>query len=385
MKSVAVALGLLAMATALPGCSGSSDPIQISGPDADGQYSFKSGVSADEYVWDLGDHLTTMTDKSFKHTYDFPNGAIKVRLTTKSGETTETYEKALVLGTGINEKPALSFLAMTEWGTTAEPFTLSASTSTDPDGDALRYTWTCLQKGIYRVNPHTDTLPPSTVSAAATSIQSGFANGTTLPAPTMTLTGDFCAALNAATWPSKDAGTIQGTFAQAGFYTIGLIASDGPNSEVSGSIGVYVTTPAERPDVWHRETFSGTLIVGTPSMLGQDVQTVCDLQEDDTQTCDEADHAFDISLNLLNGYVNATLGAGAPPQSAYTWDLYNGGNFIITGAGTESKVFPASPKTIYGTYHVYVYGETGTQIPYSITFAAKLNVNPRTVYEIKLS
>jgi hypothetical protein len=389
MKSLAVALALLSLASLFAGCSATKKDISISGPDAQGNYTFSTGVGADQYVWDLGDHLTTMTGKSVTHKYDITNGVITVLLKAKSGSDVTEYRQELTLGTGINAKPTFTFQAMTEWAVTGEQMVFSAQQSTDPDGDALRYTWQCFAREIYRVVPHNDALPPSTVTQSETSIHATFANTTlaAMPPATLTLTGDFCDAMNNATWPREDATTIQGNFSKPGYYQVTLIASDGPHSTVSGFVGVYVSVPGERPGPKHHEEFEGTFLVGTPESSGQSAQPFCDGVDAIPGPCDEIDYPFDLKLNLLGGWVNATLGtapvAGTEGQLVYTYELLNGGALIIANGKLGDTYFPQKPTTTYGTYHLKLYAEQGAQIPYKISFDGFVNLNPRTVYELK--
>src|SRR5687767_4753719 len=65
------------LAVGLAGCSsgGDSGGFSIKAPgEPGGKYVFKASGSADNYTWDMGDHLTILYGKEVRHAYDFQNG-----------------------------------------------------------------------------------------------------------------------------------------------------------------------------------------------------------------------------------------------------------------------------------------------------------------------
>lgn len=306
---VALAAAVLLSVT-LAGCSSgssSSGGFSIKGPDATGAYTFTASGSADNYTWDLGDHLTRAFGKSVTHTYDFANGVVPVVLTaTKAGTETES-RKELTLGTGVNGNAAFVLEGETNWTVLGQSVTFSAHRSADPDSDPLRYTWSCQRFGdAVRQTPHVHAgfggVPFATPPAG--SVVAVNAQGP-LPAPDRTVQGDLCDTLGAGGRPTRDT-TITGSFTRSGVYDIYLLASDPVHPTTSGKYRVVVTPEAEKPNELQRFDFSGAFLLGSNGAL----QGICQ----DTGQCvgdlDQVQHSFAFSLDGQAG--NATLSSDDP-------------------------------------------------------------------------
>lgn len=304
LKAVSAAAVLLVMA--LAGCAGSKDGdsgsgFSIKGPDAEGTYTFTATASADNYSWDLGDHLTRLEGKKVEHTYDFENGVAQVVLSTKKGDERKDYRREITLGTGVNEIATFVLEGSTNWTTLGETFSLSAHRSTDPDGDPLRYTWSCQRvSDAIRQSPHAHAgfggvpfgSPPA---GAVTSVN---AQGP-LPAADRVVEGDFCDGLGPGGRPTLDT-TIAGSFVKSGVYDIYLLASDPVHPTTSGKYRIVATPPEDKPNEIQSHLFNGTFKAGSDGV----VQGICGTPQPCTESFDQVTHSFTLSLLGQAGFAS---------------------------------------------------------------------------------
>jgi hypothetical protein len=378
-KGIALLGTAVFLAVGLAGCSsgGGSGGFSIKAPGSPGgEYVFTASGSADNYTWDLGDRLTILYGKSVRHTYDFPNGNITVTLTQKKGDQAEDFHKALTLGTGANGPATFVLEGLTNWTVVGEPVKFSARSSTDPDHDPLRYTWSCVRTAD-AVRQPTHTHPGfqgvSFATAPAGSVTAVNAHSA-MPAADRTLTGDFCEALGSSSRPSKDT-TIEGTFTRTGVYDVYLLASDPVHPTTSGKYHFVVTNPEERPPALLQQAFFGNFTGGTGGTL-QEVGTQAQLDQD----FDQITHTFTLPLNGFGGYVTTTyLGKDMTGAAAITWDIKRGTVPIATGgADGENVTLPAGDMKA-ATYTLTV-KLTGPGESYDIRVGVPLDRDPFKVY-----
>lgn len=338
-KGIALLAAAAFLAAGLAGCSSSSKGgFTVKAPGAaGGEYVFTANGSADNYTWDLGDRLTILYGKSVHHAYDFKNGKITVVLTTKKGTQTAESRQDLTLGTGQNAQPTFFLEAPTNWTIPGEGMTFTAKASTDPDGDPLRYSWSCVRvQDAVRLPTHTHpgfggvpfATPPAGTVTARTLVGA-------VPAADRKITGDLCDALGSGGHPSKDA-TIQGSFTKTGIYDIYLLASDPVHPSTSGKFHLAVTAPAERPapiqDFGFFDTFEG----GSGAL-----QSFCDAAMCGHKL-DGAVHSFSLPLNGKGGYITTAFNGTAKPGSSLNWTLQRGTIEIATGSAPANVSIPAT-------------------------------------------
>lgn len=382
-KATLAVAALLSVAVAgCSGGSGSAGGFSISG--SDGAYKFTASAKADNYTWDLGDHLTRLYGKSVEHTYDFANGVVPVTLTTTKGADKKEYRKEVTLGTGANTNAGFVLEGLINWTVTGEPVGFSAHRSADPDGDPLRYTWSCQRvSDAVRQSAHTHSgfggIPFATPPAG--SIISINAQGP-LPAADRTVSGDLCDGLGQGGRPAL-AQTIAGSFTKAGIYDIYLLASDPVHPTTSGKYRVVVTPPAEKPAEKQTLTFTGNFTFGS----GGSVQGVmCDqLQQCDT-TFDKTSSPF--TLTLAAQSANLTLAyTDLSGQMDITCQLFRGETPLesVHGTGDEAakRVDPANLRA--GGYTIQCSPTAGIPsspdgTPFTVTFDYDLDMDPFKVY-----
>lgn len=386
MQLLKAALGAaLLLSVALAGCSGGAGAagIKVSGPNGDGQYTFTATGGGDNFTWDLGDHLTRAYGKKVTHTYDFDSGVVPVVLTVKTGESTKEYRKEITLGSGTNEEASFVLEGSTNWTVLGEAVTFSAARSTDPEGDPLRYTWSCQRvSDAVRQSPHVHSgfggkpfaTPPAGTVLAINALGP-------LPAPDRTVTGDLCDSLGPGGRPSLDA-TIQGSFSKSGVYDIYLLASDPVHPTTSGKYRIVATPEAERPPEILTIPFQGTFTAG-----GGDgtLYTVCSTAQQCTQTYDYAEHSFSLSLLGQAGYV--TLDYDDPSGlTNVTWVLKRGDSDVAAGNGAGSNVTLNPTNLKAASYKLEVRVGTGAPVTppngltYDIKVVVDLDLDPFKVY-----
>lgn len=374
-KGLALLSAAAFLAVALAGCSssGSSGGFSIKEPSSPGgEYVFKASASADNYTWDLGDHLTVAYGKTVRHTYDFANGVLNVKLTTKTGDASRDHTKQLTLGTGANSQPTFILEGSTNWTITGETIKFSAGKSTDPDGDPLRYTWSCVRTGpAVRTPVHVHAgfqgVPFATPPAGSVTAQNAVGD---LPAADRTLSGDLCEALGNGGRPSKDA-TIEGTFTNTGVYDIYLLASDPVHPTTSGKYHFVVTTPEERPNPLLNIGLFGNLsggYQGSAESFGSQAGLT---------GLDRAIHALTLPLNGVGGNVTATQTSQFP--NTLTWVLKRGTLEIARGVADGTPVALPPNDLKQGTYSMEVTLE-GLQSQYEISLDVPLDMDPFKVY-----
>lgn len=365
------------LAVAMAGCSSAeSGGFSIDAPsDPTGEYVFKASGSADNYTWDLGDRLTILHGKTVRHAYDFQNGEITVVLTMKKGEKTEDHRKTITRGTGVNEQPTFILEGSTNWTVTGETITFSAAKSTDPDGDPLRYTWSCVRTGPavrtpVHVHPGFQGVPFATPPAGAVTSQNAVG---ALPTPDRIVEGDLCAGLNAHNRPSLDT-TIQGSFTETGVYDVYLLASDPAHPTTSGKYHFVVTTPEERPTPLHTISMSGNLAGG----VGGTAQEVATATQQN-QSLDMATHSFSLPLNGKSGSITVTKTGDFAAANTLNWELKRGTLVIVAGAADGAPIQIPGNDLKQGTYSVQVRLQ-GVQESYTIDVAVELDMDPFKVY-----
>lgn len=381
LKAATAAAVLLSMA--LAGCSGGGGSAGgFSIKESDGAYTFTASGSADNYTWDLGDHLTRAYTKSVTHTYDFENGVVPVRLVTMDGEKRSEYTKQITLGTGVNENAGFVLEGGSNWTVLGESVTLSAHRSTDPDGDPLRYTWSCQRTGDairQSLHSHPGFGGKPFATPPAGSVLSINAQGP-LPAADRTVSGDLCEGLGTAGRASLDE-TITGAFTKSGIYDIYLLASDPVHPTTSGKYRIVVTPPAEKPPEVQVMPFSGTFRAGSDGTL----QAVCTAAGEQCQeTFDEITHNFATPLPSAAGWMVLEY---TDPTSAMeitcTLSRSNTQVASVQGAGTNATLDPVN--LVNGNYNVVckpnaVIPTDPDGVTYTLTVAFDLKVDPFLLY-----
>ncbi len=378
-KSLVGAAALLAVA--LAGCSGdSAGGFTIKAPSSPGGvYTFTAAGGGDNYTWDLGDHLTVLHGKKVTHTYDFENGEIGVILKVKNGEKTTPFRKDIVLGSGHNDKPTFFLDGGSNWTVANETVRFSAAQSFDPDGDTLRYTWSCIRVGdAKRATFHIHeqigvpygTPPAGTVTARTANY--------TLPAPDRVVPGDMCEAFGSGSRPGT-AATVEGKFTKTGVYDIYLLASDPVHPTTSGKFRILVGEPADRPAAHFVRYFNGTFQGGSDGTA----QEAGELANQEG-TFDRAVYTFSLPLNTLGGWVIMDFDTGAlqdPLDNRVTFAVTRSSAAITTGSTDLENVTVAATKFSYGSYTLTVTLDQGYDTDYSIQVHALLNMNPFQVYQ----
>ena len=364
------------LAVGLAGCSsGDSGGFSIKAPSTPGgEYVFTASGSADNYTWDLGDRLTVLYGKTVRHTYDFTNGQITVVLTTKSGDKSEDVRKSLTLGTGTNAQPTFVLEGQRNWTVTGESVKFSARSSTDPDDDPLRYTWSCVRTGdAVRTPAHSHPgfqgVPFATAPAGSVTAINAVGE---LPAADRTVTGDMCETLGSGGRPSTDA-TIEGSFTKSGIYDVYLLASDPVHATTSGKYHFVITPPEERPAELFQVGFFGTLQGGSNGALQGIIGEAAE------GTFDEAVHTFSLPLGGNGGYITTTYDGNDPTSTAtITWTLKRGSVDIASGGADGENV------TLSGALQAASYTLTvqlqGLGEGYSINIGVPLDRDPFKVY-----
>ncbi len=384
MQAAQATLAVAALLSmALAGCSGDSASGGISVSGSDGTYKFTGPAGADNYTWDLGDHLTKAYTRTVEHTYDFANGVVPVTLTTTKGEKKAEHRKEVTLGTGANTNAGFVLEGSINWTVLGAPVTLSAHRSSDPDGDPLRYTWSCQRAGdAVRQTAHTHAgfggVPFAT--PAAGSIISINAQGP-LPAADRTVQGDLCDGLGQGARPSLDT-TITGSFAKSGIYDIYLLASDPVHPTTSGKYRVIVTPEAEKPQEKATLQFNGSFMLGSAGTL----QGVCESAGQCTDDFDRVTHHFNLALAAQ--HANMTL-AYEDPSGAMdiSCQLRRGETPLETVHGTDAEASvlldPANLRA--GSYSILCQPTAGVPTspdgtPYTVTIDYDLDMDPFKVY-----
>jgi hypothetical protein len=366
------------LAVGLAGCSSGGDAggFSIKAPSQPGgEYTFTASGSADNYTWDLGDRLTIKHGKTITHAYDFENGQINVVLTTKSGDKSQDFRKPLTLGTGQNAQPTFVLEGDRNWTVIGETIKFSARSSTDPDGDPLRYSWSCVRTGDavrQPVHSHPGFQGVPFASAPAGAVTAINAIGE-LPAADRVLSGDLCEALGSGGRPSLDA-TIEGTFTRSGIYDVYLLASDPVHPTTSGKYHFVVTPPEERPAPVYQAAFFGNFSGGNNGLLQG---TVGSVQEGEY---DQKVHTFTLPLDGYGGYVTTEYVGNDPTSTAaITWELTRGTVPIASGGANGENVTLPADNMKQATYTLTV-DLQGPGEGYAIRVAVPLDRDPFKVY-----
>ncbi|HUR63541.1 MAG TPA: hypothetical protein VM241_03570 [Candidatus Thermoplasmatota archaeon] len=380
----ALLVALLPLCALLAGCSsgGSGAGFKVTAPAAaGGAYAFASDVKADNYTWDLGDHLTTAYGKSVTHAYDFKDGSITVTLKATTAGQSKEYSQALKLGSGENRKATFLMEAQTDWAVTGETVKFSAARSSDPEGDPLRFSWSCLKTAEAERKPaHTHPVVGQPfASPPAGSVTTGKAERP-LPAADHTFGGDLCDALGAGTRPSTGMATIAGSFTKTGIYSLYLLAADGAHPTTSGEFKLYVTKPGERPAPTLGKQVAGTLQAGSNGSL----QAVCSNEQNPSpQTCDQVTDNFDLPLGGTRMLVNMSYASDADPAGAakVQWEIKRGDSTVASGTGADEHAVISEPAKLgAGTYTAVVTLQTGVNVAFKLDIVAHLDMDPGKVY-----
>ncbi|HEX2066751.1 MAG TPA: hypothetical protein VHI93_08065, partial [Candidatus Thermoplasmatota archaeon] len=364
------------------GPSGSG--FSIEAPKAPGgAYTFTSDVAADNYTWDLGDRLSVAYGKTVTHAYDLKDAALTVTLRATTAGVAREYSQPLVVGSGQNAKATFLMEAETDWAVTGETVRFSAARSFDPEGDPLRFSWSCLRTAdAERKPPHVHpVIGQPFASPPAGSVTTGKTNRT-LPAPDHTFDGDLCDALGSGTRMGTGQATIAGTFTRTGIYSLYLLASDGAHPTTSGEFKFYVTPPNERP----APTFVRPLNVTLQGGIGA-LQQVCSHEQNPAQqTCDQASMRFDLPLGATQMLVNVshTTAVPEPAGSAATrvsWEILRGDSVVASGSANPEQVAVNEPAKLgAGAYTARVTLEHGAQVEVLLTVFVRLDMDPGKVY-----
>ncbi|HJQ93956.1 MAG TPA: hypothetical protein VJ874_06725 [Candidatus Thermoplasmatota archaeon] len=375
---VLLALAVL-MTVGLAGCSSGGDAagFSIDAPgEPGGEYRFKASGSADNYTWDMGDHLTVLYGKEVGHAYDFANGVVNVVLTMKTGDQSEDFRKPITLGTGANAEPTFVLEGQRNWTVLGETLKFSARLSTDPDGDPLRYSWSCVRTGDAIRQPthvHPGFQGVSFATAPAGSVTAVNA-ASEMPPADRTLSGDLCEALGSGGRPSKDA-TIEGTFTKTGVYDVYLLASDPVHPTTSGKYHFVVTPPEERPAPVFETAFFGNLTGGSDGL----VQGVIDQAEQEGDF-DRMTHTFTLPLTGYGGNMTTEYTGDSPAEAAaLTWELKRG-TVVIAQGGADGETVPLPAADMKPATYTLTVDLQGISQSYAIHVAVPLDRDPFKVY-----
>ncbi|MFO1534902.1 MAG: hypothetical protein ABR586_04490 [Thermoplasmatota archaeon] len=377
----ALLAALLPLAALLAGCSSApSDGFTVTAPDAPGgAYAFAAGVKADNYTWDLGDHLTTAYGKEVTHTYDFRDGTVTVTLKATTAGQSREFSQTVTLGSGANQKATFLMEAQTDWAVLGETVAFSAARSFDPEHDPLRFSWSCLKTAEAERKPaHTHPVfGQPFASPPAGSVTTGKANHT-LPAPDHVFTGDLCDALGVGTQPSTGMATIAGQFSKTGVYSLYLLAADGAHPTTSGEFKFYVTKPGERPAPTVSKQVAPLLQAGTGGL-----QQVCSHPSNpNPMTCDQFSDTFDLPLGATELLVNFTYTADTPDAvTSAQWEVKRGDSVVASGtAKDEHQAVRDANKLGAGTYTALVTLKSGANVQVTLDLFARLDMDPAKVY-----
>ncbi|MFA5944731.1 MAG: hypothetical protein WC876_09720 [Candidatus Thermoplasmatota archaeon] len=376
-KGLASLAAAVFLAVGLAGCSsGDSGGFSIKAPGTPGgEYVFTASGSADNYTWDLGDRLTILHGKTVRHAYDFTNGQITVVLTTKSGDKSEDFRKPLTLGTGTNAQPTFILEGQRNWTVIGESVKFSARSSTDPDGDPLRYTWSCVRtadavRAPVHSHPGFGGVPFATAPAGSVTSTNALSE---LPAADRTVTGDLCETLGSGGRPSTDA-TIEGSFTKSGIYDVYLLASDPVHPTTSGKYHFVITPPEERPAALFQHTFSATFEGGNNGVLQES------LGAQTGRVYDQVTHSFQLPLGGYGGYVTTAYnGTDATGTAVISWELKRGTVLILDGgADGENQTLPAD--AMQAASYTLTVKVQGPGEGYVINIGVPLDRDPFKVY-----
>ncbi len=380
--SLLLLMTALLATTALAGCSSSGNagggaftmtPPAVAG----GAYAFEAKVTADNYTWDLGDHLTTKYGASITHAYDVKDGKLTVVLHARTGKDTKDYSQSLILGTGTNAPSTFIMESSANWTVTGETVVFSAGASHDPEGDALRFSWSCNRFGNAERKPiHSHaSFGLAFASAPAGSVTSGLATHP-LPKPDVTYSGDLCDALSTGTPLSTHATTITGAFSKTGVYDIYLIAADPVHPTTSGSFRIYVTTAAERPALVQFNNFTDLFQGGVNGGL----QGACGNDPTGPRLCDVYTRTFNLPLNGLGGTaVFDYTATGAPAQAKFE---IKHGDAVVTGGDKGTYTFNGANLGITNNpaFTLTVTLTAGVQVTFHVNTAVSIDRDPAKVY-----
>ncbi len=391
-----VALPLLLLLATLAGCAGTGSEqsaFSIAQPDDPTQpYTFTATVSADNYTWDLGDNLGLVYGNEVQHTYDVVNANLTISLYAKNGDTTTVYKETIVRGTGLNQRAAFVLEAQTNWVIVGEPVRFSGTSSIDPDGDALRFSWSCQRTGdAVRLPTHTHGVSVAPIKTPPPGSVTSWIANRTLPAPTRTFAPgtDLCAALGPVGTQRLSTAdvTIEGAFLQQGKYTLFLFAADPAHPSRSGQFEVVVTPAADRPNPLLTWSFSGDFAVGTAGDTAN-LQETCDLAERG-QVCDVFEGNVDMPLGATASWVNFTYEADptetgqvpAEGQNQAKWYLLQGGQIKASGGPAQgSTPIAGSLTTDASAYVLKVTAEQGGGFGFTIAMQSKMDLDPYKYY-----
>lgn len=380
----ALLVALLPLSALLSGCSSAdAEGFTIKAPATPGgAYEFTTGMKADNYTWDLGDHLTTAYGKTVTHAYDFRDGAVTVTLRATTGGQAREYSQPLVLGSGANQKATFLMEAETDWVVLGQTVRFSAARSFDPEGDTPRLSWSCLKVAeAERKPPHAHpTIGQPFASPPAGSVTTGKAERA-LPPADHTFSGDLCDALGTGTPPSTGTATIAGSFTRTGIYSIYLLATDGPHPTTSGEFKFYVTKPNERPAPTVSFRLNGTLQGGGGGSLQQ---TVCgNAANPSPMTCDQVVGSFQLPLGGLQLLANMTYASTVPDPAGVAvvkWEILRGDATVASGTAPGSQAVNETAKLGAGTYSAVATLQRGVNVEFTLDVLVRLDMDPGKVY-----
>ncbi len=361
-------LALILTSVALAGCTGGDeDPIQIEAPDdpVTGAYTFRSGVTADSYKWNLGDGMTVLEGKEVTHTYGFTDGTLTVRLTATTGDEDKVYQEQIVLGTGQNADPTPALEVSTEWATVGQEVTFSAASTDDPDGDPIYVSWVCFRKGDLSTGDGHGHAHGGDGGGGVPFGQTGGLKGTIatdeLPAATRT-ESDFCAAFEADFAFGTDT-TVAGAFTQSGVYQINALIKDPKSPATSVTFTLFVSD--SKPPATVAEEWTGTFQGGSGGAV-QDIGG-------DNGVFDRASHAF--SLSIQNTITEFDLSSGG--AETITLRLLRGSTEIATGSNGLTVVQGLAA----GDYTIELTLDQGLNVDYTLALTSFQDLNPRHLYQ----
>jgi hypothetical protein len=375
---------LFAVATLLvvgfAGCMGGNE-LDMTITEADDPvnqpFVFEAAGRADRFVWDFGDGTGRHEGRTLEHTFGFTDGRITVRLTAeREGQTPETIERRLVLGTGQNTPPTPVMYANTHWVEPGGLIALDGSNSFDEDGDPLLFAWTCRRAG--NLVPHIDDgheHPTGGVPFGVTVLAILDFNLTAANEP---VSGDLCDVLGDDRNYDRETQAVAGAINEPGVYELRMHLRDPKStSAFVGQVTVFVAPDVPPKAATH--TFEGSLSGGfggctlqnsIGSVLGDDIDCFHD--------------TFQSILPNINGVIRFEF-ASSSPNAEVTYEIRQGNTPVVPENADEERTVRANAFRAGPTYDVFVRVQSGIEVDFTLEVDLAHDWNPTHKWEVPLS
>ncbi|HLE98172.1 MAG TPA: PKD domain-containing protein [Candidatus Thermoplasmatota archaeon] len=369
---------------------------------ADTTFTFDASPSKGDglsYAWDIG-AVAKKSGVKITHKFGFTDATIPIKLTvTDTKGQTATSAKTIRLGTGKNTGPVASVFATPNWVKPGDKVAFDASATTDPEGDAVTYTFgyaeaggsvvvdskdivangkwthTYTETGTFRLHchPHPNMKHNVTVLKGAKAPAGGkvdvaFQGFKFVPEELVVPPGTVVSYLNKdpvahtvtlekfepelTPIPTTGA-TGSVTFPNAGAFKIVVRATD--NKGASSTAEAPVLVDANRPDDVYENSWTGRInatVLGTPlDSPGR--------------------HSFKIDYPATG---NLTLTYSTPVPSQEMTLLFQSGDKSFEASGPSPIALPVDIAA--GTWTAVVSAERGAAIDYTLDVKLQLVLTP---------